>query len=734
MSTRRCVSLAVALAFTTVGRGVAQEEKPPDYSRKPAAEWIKALRQEPRDVALAREARQALGPDGPYARTAIPLLIDALERGEEFFDPDDVVSTLADYGPPAVPSLMRALKRAESTVRAGAADALAAIRPRSTEAVPALCEALKDRAAHVRMAAAYSLGEIRRPFDKTAPALAAALKDDDDDVRRVAVEALGKLRRGAAPAVPELIAALKDKERFTRGHVAWALAQIGPDAEAAVPVLIDALQDKKASPAERNSFADALGSIGPAAKDAVPALVAALREHGGRLDRAAAALGDIGPEAQAGVPELLKLASDKHSPARDSAIIALGRIGPNARAAVPTLVEALDENKVLSLSTQSFAARALGGIGPDARAAVPALIALARDLEERSWIRETAARAVIKIDPVLAAKEKMEDAHLNVRLGKVPPVKLAPRPAATDEQKKRIKALIARLAEIKDPDFGLSETLTGEAFAPLSDQAHPAMMLLTDHNLKTSDAFRTLVAVGPEALPFLLAALDDKTPTRLKVVGTAFDDVVQGNPLNPIERRALFREARQADDEDEESGEGKYTVKVGDVCFVAIGQIVGRPYSAVHYVPSAWVIIKSPVESKHLRDRVRAVWSSDDPARTLLDSLLLDYATEGLPNGKSYKTLHEANGWQTQAALRLLYYFPKETTPLIAGRLRSLDVQHYEDRESRTKRELKNGVFASDFIKAVAWSKAPGIPEALADIARRTDDPEIKELLPSARK
>ena len=45
------------------------------------------------------------------------------------------------------------------------------------------------------------------------------------------------------------------------------------------------------------------------------------------------------------------------------------------------------------------------------------------------------------------------------------------------------------------------------------------------------------------------------------------------------------------------------------------------------------------------------------------------------------------------------------------------------------KREVKNGVRAVDFIKAVSWCKDPRIQDALADIAKRTDDESIKEAL-----
>ena len=76
--------------------------------------------------------------------------------------------------------------------------------------------------------------------------------------------------------------------------------------------------------------------------------------------------------------------------------------------------------------------------------------------------------------------------------------------------------------------------------------------------------------------------------------------------------------------------------------------------------------------------------------------------------------------------MRLLNYFPKETESLIAARLKSLNVRPPKDGNGWMLNEVKNGVRTIDFIQAVAWCKLPAIQEALADIAKRTDDPDIK--------
>ncbi len=337
----------------------------------------------------------------------------------------------------------------------------------------------------------------------------------------------------------------------------------------------------------------------------------------------------------------------------------------------------------------------------------------------------------MKIDPEYGAKNGIEFAYLDVRLRKIPAIKLAPRAALTEEKKRRIKKLIADLADVKDPDFGLSSTLTGRAFAPVPEHEHFEGGLITDHRLETSSALRNLVEIGPDALPFLLEALGDKTPTKLKVEPgfmTSFGDELEGNPLNTLERRALANKGAQRADDDDDADENAsgYTLKIGDVCFVAIGQIVGRPYSAVRYQPSLMVVINSPVQSKELRDRVRAIWSSANPSQKLLDSLLIDYSTEGIFNGKDFNGWLEGSDRQIEAAVRLLYYFPKASTFLIAERLKRMDVGRPKKGDNGGMlRDVANGAVTTDFLKAMSWCKEPTIQQSLFDVFQRTNDVRV---------
>lgn len=344
-------------------------------------------------------------------------------------------------------------------------------------------------------------------------------------------------------------------------------------------------------------------------------------------------------------------------------------------------------------------------------------------------------RSVFAADEAEKAKDRwrrfMEGPH--VRRGILPDIKLERAIVASKEEAEQIKTHIANLAKMDKPDFGLSGTMGGMAFAPIAGSGqHTGGFLMTNHQLQTGDDFRKLVAFGPKALPYLLDALEDKTPTKLK---QSHDQMFGGmflsaemdlNPTNSTEQAATAVFPKRDARIDFEKAIKAYTIKVGDVCFVAIGQIVGRAYLAMRYQPTAIVIINSPTEEPKLAKAVRDIWSSTNAAQKLFDSLLFDYSTEGVFNGESLDGWSIGSRLQCEAARRLLYYFPQETAGLLAERLRRLDVSKPpEDIKLWAKFQVTNGVMAEDFIKTVAWSGEPVIRKELLDIFKRTTEPSL---------
>ena len=256
------------------------------------------------------------------------------------------------------------------------------------------------------------------------------------------------------------------------------------------------------------------------------------------------------------------------------------------------------------------------------------------------------------------------------------------------------------------------------------------MGLLGGAPLKTAEPFRRLVEMGADALPFLLDSLEDPTPTKLKICpGAWISAEMDINPLNPVERKAVAD--KNSSDEDDSIVPTR--VRIGDVCFVAIGQIVGRPYSAVRYQPTLLVFLNSPLARRQLLDALRAIWSSDNPHQKLFDSLLLDYSTEGKFNGDSLDGLSEGGDFQIAAAMRLLYYYPKQFAPVIVERLKKLDVKAEGDGSSW--RDVANGLYTVQFLESLSWCKEPAVDKAMFEIFERTDDARIRlTLLPSVKR
>src|SRR5689334_475860 len=110
MNTLKHVGTIGLLVVATFASG--QDTKPPDYASKPLEKWIEALKNE-EDGELRHHARQALGPDGPYAKVAIPALIDAFAHKQPPVGVESI-QALADYGPVVIPHLLRAIKRPET--------------------------------------------------------------------------------------------------------------------------------------------------------------------------------------------------------------------------------------------------------------------------------------------------------------------------------------------------------------------------------------------------------------------------------------------------------------------------------------------------------------------------------------------------------------------------------------------------------------------------------------------
>jgi len=199
----------------------------------------------------------------------------------------------------------------------------------------------------------------------------------------------------------------------------------------------------------------------------------------------------------------------------------------------------------------------------------------------------------------------------------------------------------AFLASDDDPQF------SGGVLGSLAPQANPAM--------------QRLVQLGVDAIPALIAHLDDKRPTQL-AVGSQVPIMSKWFDEEYDPRKRVKADASDIDlDLDfkntfERSFNDDYVVKVGDVCFVLIGQIVNRNLIAVRYQPSGCMVVNSPIESPDLADRLKRDWE------TLTKQQHIDSLTADLENAEG--------AWDGMPALaRLRYYYPEALANLRKGKL-----------------------------------------------------------------
>ena len=157
-----------------------------------------------------------------------------------------------------------------------------------------------------------------------------------------------------------------------------------------------------------------------------------------------------------------------------------------------------------------------------------------------------------------------------------------------------------------------------------------------------------------------------------------------------------------------------YTVKVGDLCLVAIGQIVGRDYEAVRYQPTAMVVINSPVEDARYCQAIRTFWTSADPRQKLFDSLMFDYATQTKTGLAAYRG---------KLSMRLPFYFPREASGIVAKMLRGLDVQKVSTTDANSGPRVKEMALPwRDWWRRSHGIKEPEVHAAVHDIFVKTDD------------
>lgn len=236
---------------------------------------------------------------------------------------------------------------------------------------------------------------------------------------------------------------------------------------------------------------------------------------------------------------------------------------------------------------------------------------------------------------------------------------------ASDYSQKSVTELIDELTQIDLQSTGINSAAVYEGFIADNSPGRFDGGVLGVAPPKVPAQMSELVRRGPAALPELIKHLDDKRPTRLEVgnkasgkqVGVdAFMFMYFSDEYDPrVPHWWSDEEWKKGPRPMEKSFEGRYTLRVGDVCYVLIGQIVNRRLLAVRYQPSAGLVVNSPVEAPVLVERVRSDWGQAD-AEVLRAALLQDIRATNQPKRISQGEYTER--FVDPALARLRLYFP----------------------------------------------------------------------------
>jgi hypothetical protein len=209
--------------------------------------------------------------------------------------------------------------------------------------------------------------------------------------------------------------------------------------------------------------------------------------------------------------------------------------------------------------------------------------------------------------------------------------------------------LIGKLQEEAAQGIGTHATAWASGFIAIDEEPQFRGGILGSEKPAASPVLRELVRRGVSALPKLLEHIDDKRPAKLVIEhnGGAMwhSDEYHPRYADPKKLSAKVNSDKGLFGENAKL-ETKYTVRVGDLCFVAVGQIVNRGLSVVRYQPTACIVLNSPVHNPTLAEAIRKDWSG----------LTADQHKQSLT-----QDAYSKHPFATAAAVkRLLFYYPKD--------------------------------------------------------------------------
>ena len=170
---------------------------------------------------------------------------------------------------------------------------------------------------------------------------------------------------------------------------------------------------------------------------------------------------------------------------------------------------------------------------------------------------------------------------------------------------------------------------------------------------------KELVKRGVKALPDLIAHLSDERETKSSISANGFAGATWHSDEYDPRYKDEKRLPKEVNTGKEEQLTKPYALRVGDLCYVAVGQIVNRQLNVVRYQPSGCYVIDSPIATPKLAAVVKREWAgltAEGHARSMVSDALTPYFAGPPP-----------------ALERLAFYYPdsaeKAATSLLSRQL-----------------------------------------------------------------
>lgn len=246
--------------------------------------------------------------------------------------------------------------------------------------------------------------------------------------------------------------------------------------------------------------------------------------------------------------------------------------------------------------------------------------------------------------------------------------------------------LIDQLVVASDYGVGFHPTAWTSGFIAVEGEPRFEGGILGSTRPSVNPAMRELVKRGVAALPDLIAHLSDERETRLSISKHGF----MGATWHSDEYDPRFRDEERApkglNTRKEDLLNKPYALRVGDLCYVAVGQIVNRRLNAVRYQPSGCYVINSPVATPGLAEAVKREWAgltAHDHERSLVSDAQSPFWAGPPP-----------------ALERLAFYYP-ESAEKVANSLLSRHLYSNDVVWNFIQRELVTGATEDDWRKSV---------------------------------